>query len=66
MEMYWPTDEQIADFKAMVNQLSTPAYNDNMILTTILQDCIGCIVGDASIDDAVDQVVKDINIYLSE
>lgn len=66
LDMYWPSAEQIADFKAMINELSTPAYNDSMILTTILKDCIGCILGDDSIDDAVNQVVKDINIYLSE
>ncbi|MGN0203183.1 MAG: ABC transporter substrate-binding protein [Coprococcus sp.] len=66
LDMYWPTEEQIADFKAMIGTLSTPSYSDNTILSTILNDCFGCIVGDDSIDDAVEQVVKDINIYLSE
>ena len=66
LDLYWPTEEQIADFKAMIGTLSTPSYSDNTILSTILNDCFGCIVGDDSIDDAVEQVVKDINIYLSE
>ena len=66
LDMYWPSAEQIADFKSMIASLSTPSYSDNTILSTILNDCFGCIVGDDSIDDAVEQVVKDINIYLSE
>lgn len=66
LDMYWPTTEQIDAFKAMIGTLSTPSYSDNTILSTILNDCFGCIIGDDSIDDAVEQVVKDINIYLSE
>lgn len=66
IDMYWPTDDQIAQLKELVDSLDTPAYGDNTILTTILNDCMGCIIGDDSIDDDVAQVVKDINIYLSE
>lgn len=66
LELYWPSDDDIATLKNMLSQLSTPAYNDNTILSTILNDCIGCILSDQSIDEAVDKVIKDINIYLSE
>lgn len=66
LELYWPNDDEIATLKNMLGQLSTPAYNDSTILTTILNDCIGCILSDQSIDEAVDKVIKDINIYLSE
>ena len=66
IDMYWPTDDQIAQLKELIDSLDTPAYGDNTILTTILNDCMGCIIGDDSIDDDVAQVVKDINIYLSE
>ena len=66
IEMYWPTDDQIKQLKDMIDTLDTPAYGDNTILTTIITDCIGSIIGDDSIDDDVAQVVKDINIYLSE
>ena len=66
IDMYWPTDDQIKQLKDLIDTLDTPAYGDNTILTTIVTDCIGSILGDDSIDDDVAQVVKDINIYLSE
>ena len=66
IDMYWPTDDQIKQLKDLIDTLDTPAYGDNTILTTIINDCIGSVIGDDSIDDDVEQVVKDINIYLSE
>ena len=46
--------------------MDTPAYNDDMILTTIMKDCMYYVMGDGEVDTVVDQVVKDISIYLSE
>ena len=66
MDLYWPDEEYISSFKTRLNELSTPAYDDEVILTTILNDCLACVLGDEDIDAAVDQVMKDINIYLSE
>lgn len=66
MDIYWPTDEYIAQFKDVLMQVENPAYNDNTILTTIIKDCMPCINNDTDAGEAVDQVVKDINIYLSE
>jgi ABC-type glycerol-3-phosphate transport system substrate-binding protein len=66
LELYWPEEEDIEEFKSMINQLETASYNDNTILNTILNDCIGCILGDDDIDAAVEQVTTDINIYLAE
>ena len=66
MDLYWPDEEYISSFKTRLNELSTPAYDDEVILTTILKDCLACVLGDEDIDAAVDQVMKDINIYLSE
>ncbi len=66
LDLYWPDEKYIADFKAGFEDLTTAAYSDEMILTTILKDCIGCVLNDDDIDEAVDQVMKDINIYLSE
>ena len=65
-KVYDLTDDQIKQLKDLIDTLDTPAYGDNTILTTIVTDCIGSILGDDSIDDDVAQVVKDINIYLSE
>lgn len=66
IDMYWPTDDQIKQLKDMIDTLDTASYSDNTIQTTIIEDCIRCIISDDSIDDDVNQVVKDINIYLSE
>lgn len=66
VEQYWPTDDQISQLKNLIDTLDTASYDDYTILTTIMKDSMNAIVGNSSIDDAVDQVVKDINIYLSE
>lgn len=66
LELFWPEEEEYAELKDMINQLKNPSYDDTTILSTILNDCLGCVIGDEDIDAAVDQVVKDINIYLSE
>ena len=52
--------------KSLIDSLDTPSYGDYTILSTILKDSINAIIGDTSVDDAVEQVVKDIDIYLSE
>lgn len=66
VDSYWPTDDQIAQLKNLIDSLDTPSYGDYTILSTILKDSMNAIIGDTSVDDAVEQVVKDINIYLSE
>lgn len=66
VDIYWPTDDQIAQLKSLIDSLDTPSYGDYTILSTILKDSINAIIGDTSVDDAVEQVVKDIDIYLSE
>ena len=66
VDIYWPTDDQIAQLKSLIDSLDTPSYGDYTILSTILKDSINAIIGDTSVDDAVEQVVKDLNIYLSE
>ena len=66
VDTYWPTDDQIAQLKNLIDSLDTPSYGDYTILSTILKDSMNAIIGDTSVDDAVEQVVKDIDIYLSE
>ncbi len=67
LDLYWPTEEQIAAFMEMINGLDTPAYTDDTILMTIMKDCYACVTGDeVSVEDAVAQVVQDLSIYLSE
>ena len=66
VDIYWPTEDQIAKLNNLIDSLDTPSYGDYTILSTILKDSMNAIIGDTSVDDAVEQVVKDINIYLSE
>ncbi|MCD8151381.1 MAG: extracellular solute-binding protein [Clostridiales bacterium] len=67
LDLYWPSDEQIEEFKEIINGLDTPAYTNDTVLTTILTDCYACVTGDeVSVEDAVAQVVQDLSIYLAE
>lgn len=66
VDRYWPTDDQITELKNLIDSLEMPSYGDYTILSTIMKDSMNSIIGDTSVDDAVDQIVKDINIYLSE
>ncbi|MCC8151297.1 MAG: extracellular solute-binding protein [Lachnospiraceae bacterium] len=67
LDLYWPSDEQIEEFKGIINGLDTPAYTNDTVLTTILTDCYACVTGDeVSVEDAIAQVVQDLSIYLAE
>ena len=66
MEVYWPTEEYCAEMKALLQTLDTPAYTDEVILDYICKDCLPAVTGQAAVDDCVNQVLQDINIYLSE
>ena len=57
VDSYWPTDDQIAQLKNLIDSLDTPSYGDYTILSTILKDSMNAIIGDTSVDDAVEQVV---------
>ena len=66
MKMYWPDDAFYDEMEQLIASTDTPCYNDSQILDTILNDCIGSVIGDESVDEAVAKVKKDINIYLAE
>ena len=66
MDIYWPNEAYIAQFKDSLDALDTAAYDDEVILTTIIKDCFGAVFDTKDIDESVEQVMKDINIYLSE
>ena len=46
VDIYWPTDDQIAQLKSLIDSLDTPSYGDYTILSTILKDSINAIIGE--------------------
>jgi|GEM_PF-1138054 len=66
LDIYWPTDAEIADFKKKVSNLDTASSKDNTVMNTIFKDSINYIAGKNSIDDTMTKIQKDIKIYLAE
>ena len=66
LDIYWPTDEEIADFKEKIAALNTASSKNNLVMNTIFKDSMPYITGDAAIEDTISQIQKDIQIYLSE
>ncbi len=67
LNYYWPTDDQLAEFKSMIETLDTPIYMNLDVLHTIWQQCYECLLDDSiAVDNAVAQIVNELNLYLAE
>ena len=66
LNIFWPSDEEIADFKEKVAKLDTASSKNNQVMNTIFKDSMPYFTGEASLDDTVSKIQKDIQIYLSE
>lgn len=64
--IYWPEDAQIADFKAQIGALTTPYIPDGMLEQAVLGEGVGYLKGECTLEETLDAVEKDAEIYMAE
>ena len=66
MEVAWPVEAEISDFKDVVKGLRIPAITDETINRTVLEEGKKCLLGKTTVSEAVDAILDKVNLYLSE
>lgn len=60
------TKQQVERFTALVESLNKPAMNNRVILNIVLEQGDKYLLGEQSLENAVDTILKKVNLYLAE
>lgn len=63
---HWPTQAEFEKLKQEVLELNTPAMEDTIILSTILESGASYLSGGTSLDGAVNEIMQTLELYLAE
>lgn len=63
---YWPSDEQIASFKAELEALNTAYVPDKMLEKAVFDQGVIYMRGEQSLDEALDEIERAVAIYMAE
>lgn len=66
LNITWPTDEQITEFKEKIEALTQASNTNVTICEVVLDEALRCLEGDVSVDEATSNIMTKINLYLSE
>ena len=64
--MYWPTKEYFEQVKEIISTVKNPSVADTQILRVITKQFEAYENGEVSVDQAVQNVLDQVNLYLSE
>jgi len=63
----WPSEETLAEFRALVSSLDTPAYTGGTAVRDIvLEQANAYFAGSMELQQAVDEIAKKLELYLKE
>lgn len=66
IDMYWPTKEYFEQVKEIISTVKNPSVADTQILRVITKQFEAYENGEVSVDQAVQNVLDQVNLYLSE
>lgn len=66
LDITWPTDEEITKLKDIVQNLNTPLNFDSTIQESVLEEGSKCLNGEITADEAAANILKTVQLYLSE
>lgn len=66
LPIYWPDEEEQAAFQTIVDSLDTPNVTDDFIMDTIVEFGSDALSGKITVEQAVGDIMKKMQIYLSE
>lgn len=62
----WPTKEEFGQLEQAVEGLTTPVMEDSVVLRAVMDSGSGYLSGEKSLDGAVDEALKTLELYLAE
>ena len=65
-QAYWPSEEEIAAFKAELAALDTAYIPDHVLEKAVFDQGILYMRGDQSLDKALDEIEREVSIYMAE
>lgn len=66
MDIYWPDDDQIADFREWMESVDTPYIEDSFLEEAVYEEGAEYMEGGQSLDEAVTAIEEKLKIYLAE
>lgn len=66
LEYKWPTQEELDDLAAQVEELTVCADGSMVQSDVVLAETRRCMSGEISVDEAVNSIMQKINLYLAE
>lgn len=66
LQVTWPTDEEMSKLKEIVKKLDTPVNFDSTIQEAIMGEGTKCLEGEITVDEATANILKTVQLYLSE
>lgn len=64
--MYWPTDEQTAAFKEELASVDTAYFSDSVLEEAVFTSGASYVKGEKTLDEALDEIEKQVAIYMAE
>ncbi len=66
IQIQWPNAKEFSKLNDLVNNATIASHCDNMIYEAVLESGEKALMGDISIEDAVDTIEKKVQLYLAE
>lgn len=66
MEIYFPTEEELNIFKGWMEAADTPYIEDTVLESAVFEEGSAFILGNQSLEEAVDAIEQKLAIYLAE
>lgn len=62
----WPSKDEFKTFNQLVESLNTPTFTNRIVVDMIYKNAEKYINGSGTIDEAMEQIMQKLNLYLSE
>ena len=66
LDIYWPNEKQIDDFRKCMEGLNTAYIEDDILEEAVYEEGINYMQGNKSLEEAVDDIEKKVSIYMAE
>ena len=66
MELYWPNQEERAQFTACMESIAVPVLTEENLCELVYEEGVKVLEGEKSVEDAAAEIVKKSAIYLAE
>lgn len=65
-KIVWPAKNQFEKLTQVIEGLKTPIFQNSVIINALVEVSDNCMTGKISVEQAADEFIKKVNIYLSE